>query len=230
MEIIKTDKPELLAIKLVEEKIKLFKNQPILLLLSGGSWLSIYEKINPEDFTEHVTIGMLDERFSNDKTINNFVQFKQTHIYEEFVQKGVKFIDTQVHEAETLESLTKRFEKSLRDWRVQNPTGIILATMGMGPDGHTAGIFSTLDISNIPKDDWVTGYEVDESVNQFTKRVTVTPHFLIREIQEAICYVAGESKCEVLKSIISKNESSKNYPALIWQEMKGVVVVTDCKI
>lgn len=228
MQIIRTDNPEQEVINLLEEKLQTYKNQPILLLLSGGSWLSIYDKVRVNDFDKRFTVGMLDERFSQDEKINNFAQFKQTKMYQEALQKGVGFIDTEVQVTETLADLAIRFERSLRLWRAQNPNGIIVATMGMGTDGHVAGIFSTLDTATIPEDNWVVGYEVSESVNEFTKRVTVTPYFLTHEVQQTICYVIGKDKCAVLEQVLSEAETTINYPVKIWQEMKDVILFTNC--
>ncbi|MEY3784579.1 MAG: Glucosamine-6-phosphate isomerase/6-phosphogluconolactonase [Candidatus Parcubacteria bacterium] len=230
MKIIQSERPEIEAANLIEDKLQAYINQPILLLLSGGSWLSVYEEIRAIDLDDRVTIGMLDERFSEDVTVNNFAQFMQTHIYEEALKRGVRFIDTRLQAAETLNDLAKRFTESLQAWRTQNSDGIIIATLGLGTDGHTAGIFSTLDTTSFPENTWAVGYEVDKSVNEYAQRVTVTPYFLTHEVEQAICYVVGENKCEVLGQIISEDKQTKKYPAQIWQEMKEVAVVTNCKM
>jgi len=39
-----------------------------------------------------------------------------------------------------LEKLAHRYESSLFEWAKKHPEGKIIATMGIGFDGHTAGI------------------------------------------------------------------------------------------
>ncbi len=45
-------------------------------------------------------------------------------------------------------ALAQRMEKNLRAWKNQNPQGKIIATLGIGADGHTAGIFPFADNSS----------------------------------------------------------------------------------
>lgn len=229
MKIVQTEDIEASAVDCLINLIKNNSTKQILLLLSGGSWLSLYEKINPEIFSANVTISVLDERFSFDEKTNNFLQLKQTNFFQNAFKNGVKFIDTGVEENETLINHSNRFETALREWKSQNQNGIIIVTMGMGTDGHTAGIFPTFNFEDFD-DKWVIGYEVDKSINVYTERVTVTPYFLINEVTLAVCCVSGENKCQMLNSILSNGDENVNLPARIWHKMQNVEVVTDCKL
>ena len=52
------------------------KDAPVLLLLSGGSSLSILDYVNTSSLGENLTITMLDERFSQEAEANNFCNSK----------------------------------------------------------------------------------------------------------------------------------------------------------
>lgn len=46
----------------------------ILLLFSGGSPLEILQYLPKDIFDDRITVGVSDERYSSDPTINNFAQ------------------------------------------------------------------------------------------------------------------------------------------------------------
>lgn len=66
--------------------------------------------------------------------------------------------------------------------------------MGIGQDGHTAGIFPGDHGFDFDGDVWVVGYFVPKEVNQYQERVTVTNTYLQTEIAQAIVYAVGEEK------------------------------------
>lgn len=228
MEIIKTNNAKVEAIDYLTNLIQGNLNNPILILLSGGSWLSLYENIIFENNNSNITIGVLDERFSSNDYENNFAQFTKTNFYKFAMKNNFNFIDTRIDNDESLSELAKRFKDALFNWKNNNPEGKIIATIGMGIDGHTAGVFSGCETVKDYDSDWVLGYEIDESINQFTKRVTVTPNFIINEIDFAVAYVSGMEKCTVLQRIKAEDVSQLNLPVQIWKQMKNLKVFTDC--
>jgi 6-phosphogluconolactonase/glucosamine-6-phosphate isomerase/deaminase len=149
---------------------------PTLLLLSGGSSLAMADEVNVSQLGKHVTIGMLDERHSIDPSVNNFAQFSGRKLYQQGKAKEVQYIDTRVilkdihgqEVPETLEELTERMQKELRDWRAKNPKGRVVITQGIGEDGHTAGIMPhVFDRHRFEgrfenEAEWVVGYDTAE--------------------------------------------------------------------
>ncbi len=113
---------------------------PVLLLLSGGSALKILDSMRPDIYSSNVTIGVLDERVSQDPAVNNYLQLVAHPVIREGIARGAKTIDTVAISGETPEQLAARFESALRDWKEENSGGITIATVGMGPDGHTFGM------------------------------------------------------------------------------------------
>lgn len=228
MEIIKTSNPGAEAINLLNKKILENKKTPILLLLSGGSWLDLYKNLNFTNFNSTLTVSVLDERYSPNEEENNFSQLTKIGLIASAIEKDAKVIDTRVRK-ESLQELTERFETELKKWRQENPNGIIIATMGMGNDGHTAGIFSPLFDNDKLNDSWVRGYCFDKTINVFNNRVTVTPFFLINQVQTAIIYVNDGEKCQILNLIINnKGGLNSKLPAQVWKNMSQVTLVTSC--
>lgn len=205
--------------------------RPILLLCSGGSAFELLHGIPKETLGPHITIGTLDERYSTDETINNFAQLQKTDFYKTAIRAGAHIIDTRPNEEETIDELARRFEHELRVWRTSNPDGVIIATQGIGPDGHTAGIMpfpedparfrELFESPNV----WVYGYDAGEK-NQYPLRATTTITFL-KKIDHSIVYCVGENKREALSRVFSKEGTHAETPARILREMKNVVIFTD---
>ena len=198
-------------------------SQPILFLSSGGSSLELLDGLSLGD---HVTVSVLDERYSNDPTINNFSQLMTHRI-------SAKFIDTRIKEGESIQELAQRFEKELREWKNANPNGTIVITQGMGSDGHTAGmmpypeshpIFQNL-FENSHR--WVVGYDATKEKNEYPLRVTVTMPFLQEVVDHSIVYLTGENKTEAFKRTLDSQGKLWETPARIIREMKDVKIFTD---
>lgn len=229
MEIIRTDKPEVVAGEVMGELLSQYKGTPVLLLVSGGSAFSVLENINASEFNSQVTIGVLDERYDTDPLINNFAQLTGTNFFKRAVSYGCSFIDTRVASGESLQNLGLRFNHTLNQWKENNPKGVVLITLGLGKDGHTAGLMP----GYVEEVSWsgvlAMGYEVDPSVNPYTKRVTVTSRFLKNEVTAGVAYVVGDDKCSVLSRLLSAEGEIEICPALLWHSIPELTVVTDCK-
>lgn len=203
------------------------KNLPVLLLVSGGSAFQILDTIDSSILGKRITIGVLDERYSLDPEINNFLHFTKTKFYTHAKKNGCSFIDTHVHNGETLEAVANRFDNELKKWKTINPKGIILITQGVGPDGHTAGIFPGIIFENTNK--WVIGYDIGKR-NQYPLRITTTPYFLTDMVDYSIVFVTGENKKKVLQKVLDPESIAIEVPAAIIQKMKNVEVFTDIRV
>lgn len=204
---------------------------PILLLCSGGSALDLFRDIQEDCFGSHITIGVLDERYSRDEAVNNFAQLRNTDFFKTAVCAGVRYIDTRPQEGETMERLAHRFERELHTWRKNNPEGVIIITQGIGPDGHTAGI---MPFPEDPErfhelfenqDVWVRGYDAGNK-NQHPLRITATITFL-KTINHSIVYCVGENKRAALKQVIAEQGTCAGTPARVIRDMKNVTFFTD---
>lgn len=235
MEIQRNENIEILlnsARNLLTSLLKKMKGRAILFLCSGGSALELLRDIPSECFNSDITIGVLDERYSRDEAVNNFAQLQNFPFYTIAVDAGARIIDTRPQDKETIEHLAQRFEKELRLWHTNNTDGIVIATMGIGPDGHTAGI---MPFPEDPErfceyfespDMWVCGYDAGEK-NQYPLRVTPTMTFL-KKIDHSIVFCVGENKREALARVLADEGTYAETPARVIRDIKNVTLFTDC--
>ena len=210
-------------------------NKPFLLLVSGGSAFDLFPDISLDNFGSLATVGVLDERYSTDPKENNMAQFMQTTFYAALKAKNVQFIDTTVQGEETGEEHAKRFDRSLSDWKKNNPDGVIFAIVGIGPDAHTSGILPFPENPSLfsklfeNPDALVVHYDADGK-NPYRYRSTTTNIFLRNYIDYAFVYAVGVNKKDALTRLAAKEGSLAETPARILREMKSVALFTDVSL
>lgn len=210
------------------------QDTPLLLLVSGGSVLEVLDGVSLTD-ASHITIGMLDERYSPDSFNNNFLHFQNTALYTNALSGGAKFIDTSLQSNKTMDDLVFIMENTIKNWKRDNGEGRICIVGGVGGDGHTAGIMP------FPEDEvlfeklfedpsiLVVGYDA-KNKNPIPLRITVTLTFLRDFVDEAIFYVVGDAKSEILRKVLAVEGSVSEMPAKVVKEMKSVTLFTDIRI
>lgn len=209
--------------------------KPVLLLLSGGSALDVVDLFSDSIFSSKLTVGVVDERYSRDETINNFLQLQKKAVYERMIAQGAQSINSVPYENEVLADFAERIDTAWKNWKKENPQGGIIALMGMGPDGHTAGIMpyegeeETIGKMFTGTDAWVAGYDAGNK-NKYPRRVTSTFSFLRHEVDETIVYIAGEDKEEAFNKVMQPSGSLSATPARIFREMKSVRIFTTNKV
>lgn len=237
MEVVRNENAQKATWAASEELNKILKEHsatPILLLLSGGTAMGILTSLDPALLPQGSSVSVVDERFSEVESVNTFSQILQTDFYERAMERSVTFIRTKVLPNETLEIFADRYETSLKSWKKNNPNGIVVVTLGMGADSHTAGIFphpedpqKFVSLFENPEE-WVVGYEITPDKSAHTKRVTVTIAFLLTMVDYAVIYVAGESKKEALNKALEEGEFI-DAPARVWKKMKNSKLFTDIR-
>lgn len=213
----------------INKLLKENKNHSVLLLLSGGSALSLLDDIDTMVISERTTITVLDERYIKDPKINNFAQVAALKFCKDSKKRGAKFIDTRLKDHETHTQLATRYESALNMWIKENPKEKIIATIGIGEDTHIAGIMPTIDQKEFKNmfenKNLATAYDAGTK-NQYPLRVTTTITFL-QKIDSAVVYAVGENKREALKSVLYNDQDIHDYPARIINRMKDVSLFTD---
>jgi 6-phosphogluconolactonase/glucosamine-6-phosphate isomerase/deaminase len=207
-----------------------YQKVPVLLLFSAGSAFSFLSLLEVKKFPKELTIGMLDERYDSSGYGNNFNEFSKCNFYHLAKAGGASFLDSKVQEDESFVDFGLRFEQGLATWRKQNPEGVIVVTLGLGHDGHTAGLFPGFESMWGEASLLAVAYEVPEEINTYTKRVSVTSAFLKNEVAAAVAYVIGEGKRKALSSVLAKEGSLETLPGLVWFGMRNIIIVTDIKI
>ncbi len=206
----------------------------VLLLCSGGSALALLDTCFDDVDWVRVTIGMVDERWRAQKSDRNSNALLQTALVQKARARGACVI-TIDHTTTTKDVATDRYQERLHQWHEENSTGIVVAILGIGPDGHTAGIMPFSDdiqtfmrlFDNAQR--WVCGYDATGK-NPFVNRVTLTLPYLRTRIDHAIVYVVGREKCAVLQHIVANDVSVAMMPAQIIHAMRDVRIFTDCAV
>jgi 6-phosphogluconolactonase/glucosamine-6-phosphate isomerase/deaminase len=202
------------------------KSQSILLLLSGGSSFAVFDSIHASNWN-NITITMLDERFEENNAHNNFSQLENTEWYRQVKENGATFISTKIEPGETQEKTAQKWENSLKQWTKENPNGSIIALFGIGPDGHTAGIFpspenqQTFDTLFL-NDHFVTSYDASGK-NEFPLRITTT-HTFHKLISHAYISLKGEEKQQMFKKFIKNETPLHELPAKILFSLPDVTI------
>jgi 6-phosphogluconolactonase/glucosamine-6-phosphate isomerase/deaminase len=227
MKIVESVHPNEDAGKALTHALRVHQGKSVLLMVSGGSAWSILNFVEASVLGPHVTLTVLDERFSTDSAINNFAQLEHTEFYALCVKRGVKTISTNVVDGERIEDMRNRFDEALHAWKVTYPEGVIIGTMGIGLDGHTAGILPGEYEVDFNGDAWVVAYSVPKEIHQHTDRVTVTNTFLRTHVDEVVVFAIGEEKKSYVKILKGVSGSVATIPALVLREMKNVLLITD---
>ena len=208
------------------------KGKPVLFLTSGGSALKALQFINTGNLSEKVVISVVDERFSDDVAVNNFSQMMALPFYAGAQSSGATFFDTRKQPGDTIATAAARFDDQIHQWLAANSDGQVIATLGIGTDGHTAGIMpypeagAIFDSLFCQREPWVVGYQATGK-NDHPDRVTTTITFLKEKIQNAVAIVFGPEKKDALQKVMSSEGSTPHSPARVMREMKNVILFTD---
>ncbi len=229
----RSEQAEPLARNALEGLLSECSNKPALLLLSGGSWLSIYDRVAVSQTAIYSTLTLMmgDERVTYDPEVNNAAQFMETKMYQTMQAKGAHFIDTRVRENETPVSHAQRLEQEVRAWQEANPYGSVYATLGIGDDGHIAGIMprdarvgATEELFD--GESWFVGYETTRQGEQ-KYRSTITFCGLRALIARALVHASGTQKHAVLKALYNQKGEINELPSLILYDLPMVDIYTD---
>lgn len=227
------DAKRALAESLSEELLSLKEEEvPTLLLFSGGSALGILDLLDPGCPGDHLTVSPIDERYDPSGHDSNFAAFTGTDFFRVAETARVRFIDTRVHPQQSRNDLAREFNHALMEWMTEHPDGRVLAILGMGPDGHTAGIFPMEDESAFQTlflgERLAVGYLGPEYAT-CPERVTVTASFLARDIDRIFVFFSGEEKRAVWERITRNEIPLHMLPAGIFHRLPDVEIFTDLR-
>lgn len=226
MEVIRSVNPVETTALLVSDMLSVHTNNPVLLLVSGGSWFSVLEQVDTSTLGPWCTLSVLDERFSPDPLSNNFTALTELNFFRDAVARNVTTISTEIHEGDTLASAQARFDHALQAWHRDNDGGVVIALIGVGSDGHIAGIFPEFRDTKKTMTDWTHAYSVTQSTITYPTRITVSRYFLATIVDRAIVYASGDDKREIISKLL-KEESALPAPASILYVMRNVTFCTD---
>ncbi|MCA9346940.1 6-phosphogluconolactonase [Candidatus Saccharibacteria bacterium] len=190
-------------------------DRDVVCLLSGGSVLDVVEFINIEEKNECRTIFMMgDERVSREDDINNYLQLVTRYGDKPAVTDNL--ISTLPLASESSETFAERTLKTFLQKLSELNNPKIISILGVGKDGHTAGIFP-LDqqfFADIYPDD-LTYVSVPIEGLRIDSRASFTPSWLLNKADEVIGYVVGQGKQNILNSLIKEAKPINERPAEI---------------
>lgn len=224
------------AVHTLRNTILQHEGKHILLLFSGGSALALVDHIHPKILSNKHTISVLDERYTLNETESNFSILTHTSFFKQAIKNGAQVIDPRPQEGEPIEKTAMRFDLALKHWHVLHRDGVVIATMGIGPDGHTSGILpmpeDTRTFAKYFLDEKLcaVGYKTTPEKNPFTDRITTTITYLTRHIEHAVVFATGTQKRETLKAVLANTETTSSIPAMVLQKMKQVDLFTDLSL
>lgn len=205
----------------------------VLLLLSGGSSVNLYGKLAEyirENKPKNLIIGQVDERFRpNSEFVKNYElrtdreinanAIGETGLWEACGKAGVKY-DIVPQEGE-MEEAAGIYNARMHER--MNEKYYKMAVLGVGEDGHTAGLLPGYQ-SDWDKKRYAVGYRND---GKFPMRITLTP-WALGELDYVIITAAGEKKRKALKNILRNNPADTDkYPGLILNKIKKSDLYTD---
>ena len=208
---------------------------PTLILLSGGSNLSLLNSSLPKDNYSHLTVTTLDERFSIDPNINNFHQLSFTPFFQSLIAQKANSISTIPQQNENLSDFGHRINQEITNWIIQNPNSQIIATIGIGSDSHIAGIIpGTFSNDEFDKKFLIPNTYITDinfgPLQKFPQRITST-FPLLKLINNAIIYIIGGDKLQALKNTFNLDLNYYQTPSRLLNELPGTInIYTDISI
>lgn len=212
------------------ERIK-SRGKKIVLLLSGGSAIDAYDVLAAELAKQeldlaNVTVGIVDERiFTQEQVQRNLSDINSFRIAETFLPKvinklGGEFDGYDFQNVEQVNLYNKFIDQTFPDDNIAK-----LAVMGIGMDGHTAGVKPDEDES-----EFVNRFQSEALLAEFAAddyyRSTLTITAL-KQLDKAYLYAINDKKRQILQKLfddqqISKQEYSQ-FPAKVLTEIETEV-------
>lgn len=225
--------PEVTAGALITDSLKKQTGNPVLLILSGGSALSVLEHIDSDALSDNLTIALADERYTYDTPERNFEKLAHTNFFSSAQNRGVQFIDYTQNTSKSLTQYVHRINASFDALQIAHPTLYTIALLGIGEDGHTASIFpsSQQDFESVYLSKQTTFIPVEIPGDTHPQRISITPSFIENSIDEIFLYAKGKNKCfTILMDMFSNHHDINQIPALIPARHHNSTLCTDCNI
>jgi 6-phosphogluconolactonase/glucosamine-6-phosphate isomerase/deaminase len=228
--------PEIDAANAITHILETYTKENVLLLFSGGSALALVDHIHPRVLSSRHTLSVLDERYMFEEEDSNFFKLMHTNFFKQSQVNKSNYIDPRPKQGESLEETSRRFDLALKHWHILHRDGIVIATVGIGPDGHTSGILpmpeKETEFKKVFLDEKLcaVGYETTPEKSPHTKRITTTITYLLRHITHAVIYATGKQKKEILQKTLYSNESYAVLPSCALNKVSDAHLYTDISL
>ncbi len=195
----------------------LTEHRRVLWIVTGGSNIPVSVAVMkqlPEALTPRLAVMLSDERFGP-------VGFPDSNLFQ-LAEAG--FEPKRATVVPVLRPGVD-FDKTVELYGQAAQTAIeaadcVIAQLGMGPDGHIAGILPGSVATKASKD-WTVGFEWSDYT-----RISLTP-FALAKVNQAFLLAFGESRRPMLEDLRSKNLSVAKQPAQLLKKLPEVYVYND---
>ncbi|RJR16598.1 hypothetical protein C4579_00010 [Candidatus Microgenomates bacterium] len=224
--------PQQTARFILQKLTRYLSQNDTLLLLSGGSvgkevvpeLVKLFQN-NPQSL-ENLIVGLIDERFGQAwHEQSNMLLLQKSGLLSFLESKHATFLPilTDEHDADWE---AKRYENVLNTI-LEKVAGRSIGILGIGADGHTAGIK--------PQPDQATFDGIFMQANRLVvnysgtdfERITLTP-LALQKLTQIVVYAKGEEKREALEKLQNgKAEDVYKYPAILLQKHPRVELFSD---
>jgi len=221
------------AVRALNQALAVLREREVLLLTSGGSALALMEHVDPSLMGPHVCITVLDERWTREAADSNFTCLTTLPSWKGFLDAGATSIDPRPRAGDDLYATAARFDRALKHWHITHRHGTALAIMGIGTDGHTAGILpfprdpDTFTALFMHRTTCVRGYTVAPEVSPHTQRMSATVTYLLRHVDHTIVYATGAAKRGALHALLDEQAAPHTVPACVLRSLRDVLLYTD---
>lgn len=226
MQIHHHEDPSTAAARALSKKLAYVSHRPIHLLLSGGSSDTIYHALVQNDLLPRdcsaLTIGLIDERWghvSHEKS--NMKRVIETGLADVISKRGgsIRWI---LGVSDTPDASAVSYDQWLHDAPKKTQ---ILAVLGIGSDGHTAGMLPLRETPDMYRrlfhdTAYAVYYENEHTTHK--KRITVTATY-IAQIDWFCGVLLGESKQPVIRAFRTNTFPQEHvFPSQVLSEKDGV--------
>jgi 6-phosphogluconolactonase/glucosamine-6-phosphate isomerase/deaminase len=211
----------------------------VVCILSGGSALDIVEHIRPGKKCFHAdcpeemceksecrTLFMMgDERVRREPQINNLLQLQSRYPKHPIL---AHLIETVPEEHESANSFALRVAEKFFSILTELNNPKIMYLLGVGTDGHTAGIFPLpCEAFRKTYQDDLTYVSVSLEGLTIDSRASFTPSWILQNVDELIGYVVGADKQEILTKLNTEDKKLNERPAELLKLHRRTTVYTD---
>jgi 6-phosphogluconolactonase/glucosamine-6-phosphate isomerase/deaminase len=208
----------------VTELLKEFEGRGYILFLSGGdSSFDLYKYLSRStDYPFPAAVAQVDERMdgvtSHPKS-NYLMHHKSGVINRAVKEHGSASNYYHMNKEQGIELDLQNYEKTLNDLFANYKNSV--AIMGMGMDGHTAGILPE-SLAVMDSQHLVEAYHTED---EFKLRMTITPKCIKENISKVILLLVGEEKIRRFDRIWGEENDVYNYPVLVYKDIKDLNVL-----
>lgn len=217
MRFIKATKEQ--ATRYIAERLRtlLASDKSVLWLVSGGSnvelQVAVMERI-PDSLSKNLTIMPVDERYGPyNHPDSNCAQMRRAG----FESKHAECVDILEEDRSADDTVKLLNDFIAREIAIGD---YIFATLGMGPDGHIAGILPHSPA--LSQSELVTHYKAADY-----ERITLCADTIAQHCDEVVLCAYGAAKKKALHRLAERDDQRQAVPAMLLKEVEDCTVFND---